>query len=87
MKISELNLGDHAQDILTGFKGIVVSTSEHINGCWRIGIQAKIDKDGKVPSLEWFDIETIRVLDKKTLKIKKSGTGGPKPNPKRRKDG
>jgi len=87
MRPNDLNLGDQVKDIVTGYKGVVVCKSEHLNGCWRVGVQAPINKEGKVDGTEWFDIETIVVLKTKPIEIKQSKTGGPKPKPKRRKDG
>lgn len=66
-----IKLGTTVRDPITGFVGIATGRTEWLYGCGRIAIQAPIDKDGKVPSLEWFD-----ELQLKADKPKKN-IGGP----------
>lgn len=50
-----IKLGDKVKDPITGFEGTATAKTEWLYGCSRIAVQAQIDKDGKVPGLEWFD--------------------------------
>jgi len=50
-----ITLGTKVKDPITGFIGTVTGKTEWLYGCARIAVQASMDKDGKVPSLEWFD--------------------------------
>ena len=44
-----IELGDEAQDAVTGFKGIVVAETRWLYGCNRFTLQPAVGKDGKVP--------------------------------------
>lgn len=50
-----IELGGKVKDPITGFIGTVTGKTEWLYGCTRIAVQAPMDKDGKVPPLEWFD--------------------------------
>ena len=78
-----IKLGDKVKDTVTGFAGIVVSKIEYLNGCMRLGIQAKMNKDGKIEEAQYFDIEQIKIVGK-NLKVKKTPTGGFHPAPPQR---
>ena len=56
-------LGKEAEDLLTGFKGIITSRTEHITGCNVYGIAPKVIKDdGKVAETQWFDEARIKII-------------------------
>ena len=81
MKTSkEVNLGDEVIDLVTGFKGIAIGRSVFLNGCVRVGIQAKADKDGKVTDAIWFDEPQLKVTKRGAVKICPQDTGGPIPS-------
>jgi hypothetical protein len=48
-------LGKEVKDKITGFEGIATSKHIYLTGCNQFGVQPKIDKDGKIPSKEFFD--------------------------------
>lgn len=55
-------LGKEVKEKITGFIGIATSYHHYLTGCNQYGIQAKVDKAGKIPDIEYFDegrIETI----------------------------
>lgn len=54
-----IKLGNQVEDSVSGFKGIAVQRIEYLNGCVRIGVQSKVDKDGKLPALEYFDEQQL----------------------------
>ena len=50
-----VKLGQEVTDPITGFSGIAVGRTAWLYGCTRIGLQGKMDKDGTVPDVQWFD--------------------------------
>ena len=75
-----IKLGYKYKDKISGFTGIAVSSTKFINGCDRISLQAKVDKDGSLPKEKWFDdIQLVQVGKIAALEIKtKNKTGGPR---------
>ena len=51
----KLKLGIKYKDNITGFEGIATSRVEYLTGCVHIGLQAPVDKDGKIPDPQYFD--------------------------------
>lgn len=72
-----LNLGDKVKCKITGYEGLLTSRIEHINGCWRYGIQGRIDKDGKVPDCVWVDAPQTELIEANVLARTSPNTGGP----------
>jgi hypothetical protein len=79
----EVNLGDKVRDRVTGLEGIVVAKTEWLNGCVRVVVQTRLDKDGKVPDGYNVDVEQLEVLEKDVMQRKEAPTGGPMPSPAR----
>ena len=73
-------LGMRAKDTMTGFKGIIESGDEWLNGCVRYALrQEKIDKEGKEYPLLWVDAFQVEIVDEKTRFTKQvKKTGGPR---------
>jgi hypothetical protein len=74
-----IELGQKYKDRITGFEGIATSRTVYISGCVHIGLQGKVDKDGKLPGPEFFDEER---LDSKS-NVKKGGPADHPPGPAR----
>lgn len=72
-------LGDKVQDKISGFRGIVIARTEYLNGCARCGVQPSVDKEGKLPSHEYFDEPQLKVLKAEAVKMFGDSTGGPPP--------
>ena len=70
-------LGEQAEDKITGFKGIIVGRADHITGCNTYGWKPKIDKDGKICDAEWFDEGVLKIIgkgiNKKSVTAKDNG--------------
>ena len=68
----------------TGFKGVVMGRTEWNNGCKRYSLQAKIDKDGRLPELQVFDEHDL-IIVKAAAKSKatEAPPGGPRNDPSR----
>lgn len=78
-----IELGSEVKCKVTGFKGVAVGRTEWINGCARIVVQPKVDKEGKVPDAQHIDEPQLEV----TGPVKYTGetkTGGPLDLPKRK---
>lgn len=73
----EVKLGQKVRDKVSGFKGIAIGRSIFLNGCARVGVQPKTDKDGKHVDAVWFDEPQLEVLDKKPIMKPMQETGGP----------
>jgi hypothetical protein len=69
-----IELGKKYKDSITGFEGVATSRTTYISGCVHVGLQAPVDKDGKVPDTAFFDEERIDPESK----VK---TGGPADHP------
>jgi hypothetical protein len=78
-KIDSFALGDEVRDRTTGLVGIATSLTEFMNGCSRVSIQAKLDKDGAPPKHYHADYQDVeRVGDGLNVK-KESAATAPKP--------
>lgn len=73
-------LGSEVKDVVSGFSGIAVASHRYLNGCERITVQPKIEKDGKLPESQTFDAPQLEVVPGKKIKGK-TDTGGPKKYP------
>lgn len=83
MKSKLAALGDLAKDKVSGYTGIVTSSTSFLNGCVRLGITPnKLDKEGKVQQTEVFDIEQVQVIKACSYKrVTLIETGGDRPTP------
>lgn len=72
----KFDLGIEAKSNVSGFKGIIVSRSEHLNGCNRYWLQPKVDKDGKVLDGYWIDEGEIEIVGTKKLSRNNNDRGG-----------
>ena len=55
-------LGSHAKDVITGFKGIIMARVQYMTGCNQYGLSpTKVCSDGKKPDWEYFDENRITV--------------------------
>lgn len=73
-----INLGEECRDKVTGFRGIAIARTLWLNGCARVTIQPKMDKDGKHPDAVTFDEPQLEVTGK-GIRTQKTDTGGPLP--------
>jgi len=62
MKEFKFELGIEAEDKITGFKGIVMSRSEHLTGCNVYSIAPKVLDAGKIGETQWFDENRIKKI-------------------------
>ena len=72
-----INLGDEVIDTVSGFKGVVTSKTEFLNGCFRYGVQPRVDKEGKLPEAFNFDEPQLELVKAKKVKEGPKNTGGP----------
>jgi hypothetical protein len=81
MKRKHPMLGTKMRDTITGFEGVVVCYSQWLTGCNTFGLQAEVNKDGKVPETEWFDENRCEVIKAKPAVVDTANAGGPHPTP------
>lgn len=53
--------GEYLKDIVTGFRGVVVSRADHLTGCNQYFLQPRVDKDMSHLEGRWFDEITLQV--------------------------
>ncbi len=63
----QIELGDLAKDVITGFTGVVKAISSHLHNCDRVGLQPQELKDGKPIDTTFFDTPGIEVIKKKVV--------------------
>lgn len=71
-----IDLGVEVKSSISGFKGIVTSRAEHVNGCNRYWIAPKVGKDGKMLEGTWLDEAELIVTSKPKVERKNNDRGG-----------
>lgn len=62
---SKFKNGDFLEDIVTGFKGVVMVVAFYSTGCIHYGLQDnKMNKDGLFNDWQWLDSSRLRLLEK-----------------------
>ncbi len=85
MKDETIEVGTKVKDSVTGYTGLAVARTEWLNGCFRITIQAPVDKDGKVPDQLTCDEPSVEIINEEPVERDAGVTGGPLPfEPKQR---
>jgi len=80
MRMFKFELGDELQDVVTGYKGIVMGRTDYFTGCSHYGLASRELKDGKTLDWEWFDeTRIIKIGDGIKIQCEKA-TSGPMPN-------
>jgi len=47
-----IELGLEVRDVVSGFNGVAVAKHSYLNGCYRVTVQPKIDKEEKTNNNE-----------------------------------
>lgn len=55
-------LGKLVEDKITLYIGIATSKHIYLTGCNQYGVQAQVDKDGKIPDIKYFDEGRLVVI-------------------------
>ena len=62
----KFNFGDEVEDIITGYRGLVITRSKFITGCDRYYVRpTKLTKEGKFLEGESFDENTLKLVSEK----------------------
>lgn len=72
-----IKLGSKVRCKVTGLSGIATCRSEFLNGCFRIGIQPPVDKDGKMVESYYVDEPQVEVVEEDVCQKTSPETGGP----------
>lgn len=51
--------GEYLSDLVTGFKGAVISRADSLTGCNQYLLQPPLDNDGKHVDARWFDEHSL----------------------------
>lgn len=76
--ITRFELGQRVKDKVTGFQGIAIARTEHLNRCWSYDVQAEVIKkeDGATGSFESFQSNRLELVNEGILgKVKERRTG------------
>ena len=76
MAKENIKIGDRVKDVVTGLEGVAVSRIEYINGCIQFGVCGKVNKEGKVPDVNYIDHKQLKVIGK-PVELEQADTGGP----------
>lgn len=80
--MDEVKLGKEYRDKISGFVGVAVARTEWINGCVRVTLSPKLDKDGKWQDNVCLDVEQLEPTGNEIV-IASSSTGGDRETPRR----
>lgn len=72
-----IKLGSEVEDVVTGFKGIITARAEYLNGCMRLYVQPKVDKDGKHQEGLWIDEPQLIMTGETNIQPGTRDKGGP----------
>jgi len=61
-------IGRTVEEKVSGFRGVVTGIVYYISGCTQALVAPKMDKDGKVPDSNWWDVQRV-VVDESVPKI------------------
>jgi hypothetical protein len=61
--MNKFELGVTVEDIVTGYRGVIVARVEYLTGCTQYGIVGKVGADGKVPGAEYFDEDRLVLIE------------------------
>jgi hypothetical protein len=74
---NRIQLGSKVRCQITGFKGIVISKLEYLNGCIQYGVKPPMGKkDLKMPECEYIDSQQLTVVGP-GITLATDDTGGP----------
>jgi hypothetical protein len=78
----EIRLGMIAQDMISGFKGVVYGVTEWLNGCKRYCLKPMKLNEGKLIEEQWFDEGDLKIIQNDFRDEPVKSTGGPMNDPK-----
>lgn len=55
-------LGKKVKDKITDFEGIATSKHIYLTGCNQFGVQPKVNKEGNVPDVRFFDEGRLEII-------------------------
>lgn len=64
----KFELGDEVKDIITGFKGVVISRTQWLNACNVYGVQPRKLKDNKIQEKGHFDEPQLELVKSEVVK-------------------
>lgn len=55
------NRGVYVEDIVTGFRGVIIVRQDHLTNCNCYYVKPQVDKDGKAVEGAWFDEHALKI--------------------------
>jgi len=79
----KIELGKKYRDKVTGFEGVATGHHKWLTGCDTLSLQPPVDKDGKVPGTQGFDINRLEEVADEQVEVEtKDRRGGPQDSPR-----
>ena len=76
--MEKTELGREVKCKVSGLTGIATARIEYLNGCFRICVQQKVDKDGKLPDAYYIDEPQLEYTkNKEQIQGGSKSVGGP----------
>lgn len=76
-----VTLGEKYRDEITGFVGTAIARVEYLNGCIRIELEGKVDKDGKPQESVFVDEQRLVHVGTRRRVASAAPVGGSRPRP------
>ena len=73
----DFKFGDTAEDVLTGFSGVVGGFTTYISGCDQYLLYPRVDKDGVLRKAEWFDVKRLVAVKAEPVPVASTRRNGP----------
>lgn len=75
----KFELGEEVEEIVTGFKGIILARTNWLNGCNNYGVKSRNLKDGIPIVMQFFNEGHLKSTEdsKKLIPTKNNDSGGP----------
>ena len=68
----EIANGMRVQDAITKVEGYVVAIVFYFTGCTQVLVQPRAANDYTKPKAHWFDVQRLRIMDRKILELPES---------------
>lgn len=63
-KNEPIKVGSYVKCRHTGFEGVVMQKIEYLDQIPKIGVQAVVDSDNKLPEMEYFPEKFLKIVDR-----------------------
>ncbi len=64
----KFKLGEHVEDTITGYSGVIIAQTKWMHGCTQYGVKSRELKDGRPMDAVWFDEPQLKKIGQTELK-------------------